>query len=244
METIRALPRLLADMLYPKECPGCGRPSDRPGHFVCAKCRAEKIELFKGLRCSVCGKAFPGKPDNSFICDTCLQSPPAFDKASSAVRFTGLPRALIHRLKYGGQLWLRGELADLLETCLRAGFPAAEIDAVLPVPLHPLRRRARTFNQAAVLAEALAPRIGRRLDTGSLARVRQTSTQTALDLAARRANMSGAFAVTRPEWIRGRTLLLVDDVMTTGTTLDACAQALKAAGAVRVWAVTVARGAI
>lgn len=241
---ILGIPRFLADMLYPNECPGCGRPCDRPGHFVCSECFSSQIHFFKGLRCNICGKAYSSGEDASFICGACSRTPPAYDKALSAVHFSGLPRDLIHRLKYGGQLWLAGELTDLLEACLRSGFPSDEIDAVLPVPLHRLRRRERTYNQAAVLAESLAKRIDRRFDSESLSRIRMTTTQTALDLPARRANLSGAFAVTRPDWVRDRTLLLVDDVMTTGSTLDACAQALKAAGAARVWAVSVARGTV
>lgn len=168
--------------------------------------------------------------------------PPAFDKARAAGRFSFELRDLVHQLKYGGATWLAADLADLLEGCVKAHFPAKEVDVVIPVPLHPLRLRERTYNQSALLAGELAKRLDRRFDDRSLARVRQTETQTHFNAKERRKNMAGAFAVVRPEWICKRTVLLVDDVMTTGSTFDACAYALKKAGVRTVWAVSLARG--
>lgn len=112
---------------------------------------------------------------------------------------------------------------------------------VLPVPLYSARQRERSYNQAALLAEELARRIDRRFDDKSLVRIRKTETQTHFNAVKRRENMSGAFAVARPEWVRQRCVLLVDDVMTTGATLHECAKALKQAGVRTVWALTVAR---
>lgn len=230
-----------ADAFYPRVCPGCGRLSDRPGRHLCWGCLSG-IELFTESLCDVCGAFVSGHVRHRFVCGACRQSPPAYDRARSAGHFTGLLRDLVHRFKYSQALWLKNDLADLLEGCLRAHFDAAAVDVVLPVPLHPVRMRERSYNQAAVLAEALAGRIGRRFDGRSLVRVRQTGTQTRLRARERKENMRGAFCVRRPEWVRGRAALLIDDVMTTGATLDACARALKKAGARRVWALTAARG--
>ena len=136
---------------------------------------------------------------------------------------------------------MKQDLCDLLQGSVQAHFTAAAIDVVLPVPLFPTRQRERTYNQAALLAEELARRIDRRFDEQSLVRIRQTETQTHFNAVKRRENMSGAFSVARPEWVRQRCVLLVDDVMTTGATLHECAKALKSAGASTVWALTIAR---
>ena len=149
---------------------------------------------------------------------------------------------MVHAFKYDSALWLCADLTDLLEGCLTAHFHADEVDVVVPVPLHPVRQRERSYNQSALLAHELARRIDRRCDARALERVRATETQTHLNAAHRRMNMLGAFRVARPDWVRQRCVLLVDDVMTTGATLDECARVLKKAGARAVWAVTAGRG--
>ena len=235
------LMRRLADAIYPRICPGCGEASDRDNRHICWACFAQ-IELFTESMCEVCGRFVTGGVRHQFVCSACRAFKPAFERARSAGHFSGFLRDRLHAFKYNGALWLKDDLVDLLEGCLRASFEIGPIDVVVPIPLHALKMRERNYNQAALLAEGLAARIGRRYDGRSVKRVVQTETQTHLHAAERRENMRGAFAVVRPEWIRSRTVLLVDDVMTTGSTLDACARALTKAGARRVWAVTVARG--
>lgn len=231
----------VADGLYPRICPGCGEASDRAARHLCWDCHA-RIELYTQSLCDRCGRFAEGHVGHTFICGACKAATPHFDRARAAGRFTGLLRETLHRFKYGQALWLKHDLADLLEGCLAAHFTPDAIDAVVPVPLHPVRQRERSYNQSALLAQTLAERLDRRCDTRSLVRDHQTETQTHLDAAHRRMNMLGAFRVTRPEWVRQRVVLLVDDVMTTGATLDACARVLKKAGARAVWAVTAARG--
>jgi ComF family protein len=136
---------------------------------------------------------------------------------------------------------MKQDLVDLLQGGLEAHFRRSSVDVVVPVPLFSTRQRERSYNQAGLLAEALALRIDRRFDGTSLVRNRETETQTHFNAVKRRQNMSGAFSVSRPEWIRQRSVLLVDDVMTTGSTLHECAKALKKAGASEVWALTIAR---
>ncbi len=178
---------------------------------------------------------------HSFVCGACRAHRPAFDRARAAADFRGTLQDQIHAFKYNHAFWMQQDLCDLLEGTVQAHFSPAAIDVVLPVPLFPTRQRERSYNQAALLAEELALRIDRRVDEQSLVRIRKTETQTHFNAAKRRENMSGAFAVVRPEWVRQRCVLLVDDVMTTGATLDECAKALKKAGARMVWALTVAR---
>ena len=143
--------------------------------------------------------------------------------------------------KFRARFELKEDLVDLLEGALDSNFDRSAVDVVVPVPLHPLRRLARGFNQSAMLAEGLALRIGRRYDAHGICRLRDTGHQSRLGAAARRRNMDGAFGSKRPWSVAGRTVLLVDDVATTGATLDACAAALVKAGAWRVWALTVSR---
>ncbi|MBQ9431905.1 MAG: ComF family protein [Kiritimatiellae bacterium] len=232
---------LAADALFPRLCPGCGNHCDRPGRYLCWSCFSG-IDLFTDSLCDCCGRLATGEVGHRFVCSACRHIKPSFDRARSAGHFTGLLQHLLHQFKYSSALWLRNDLTDLLEGCLRAHFDAEQIDAVLPVPLHRLRKRQRTYNQSDLLSAELAKRLNRRNDPQSLSRIRTTGTQTRLNAIQRRENMKGAFKVTNPPMVAGRTLLLVDDVMTTGATLDACAAALKKAGAARVWCITVARG--
>jgi ComF family protein len=137
---------------------------------------------------------------------------------------------------------LSRDLADFLEACWRTHFNGADLDAVTFVPLFPRKQRERTYNQSHLLAAELAPRLRCPLLTRCLRRVRYTATQTHLSMDERAANVRGAFAVSDPDWVAGRNLLLVDDVMTTGATVSECARVLKEAGAGRVYVITVARG--
>ena len=178
---------------------------------------------------------------HSFVCSVCQIEPPYFDKARAAADFTGTLREQILMFKYQTALWMKQDLCDVLEGALKAYFQPALIDVVMPVPLHHVRKRERTYNQSALLAETLAQRIDRRCDTHSLIRVRQTDTQTKLSATNRRENVANAFQVRHPERVAQRHILLVDDVMTTGATLNECARVLKQAGARTVWAITIAR---
>jgi competence protein ComFC len=154
----------------------------------------------------------------------------------------GVVRDLIHRFKYGGETWLAGLLVDFLRQGLRdARLRDESFDAVVPVPLHPLRRREREFNQAEILSRELARGQGWEF-CDALARIRYTVTQTHFDRRRRMRNLRDAFHVRRNTTVRGKRLLLVDDVLTTGSTLDECARVLLAAGAKTVHALTVARG--
>lgn len=154
----------------------------------------------------------------------------------------GVVRELVHRFKYGGEIWLAGLLGDFLRMGLRdARLKGRTFEAVVPVPLHPLRKREREFNQAEVLARELARGQGWEL-CDALERTRYTVTQTHFDRRHRMRNLRDAFRIRRGVTVRGKNLLLVDDVLTTGSTLDECARVLLAEGTRAVFALTVARG--
>jgi ComF family protein len=236
------LERLL-DLIYPRLCPLCNAVSDRPGRLICWRCFARlPLHTVDEAFCRHCGLVPEGRADGQFLCDVCRRSRPAFDLARTAAPFRGGIRALLHAFKYNSATWLRADLVDFIEGALRTYYDPSQIDLVLPVPLHTGRLRRRGYNQSALLAGALARRLGLATAPAVLQRSRATPTQTRLSAPARRRNVAGAFQVVHPEWVRGRTLLLIDDVMTTGATLHEAARSLKRAGAWRVWALTVARG--
>jgi ComF family protein len=205
-----------------------------------------------GNVCSICGErilspyAVSGV-DGEPRCGLCRRIQPPFAKAVAYGSYEGGLRELIHLLKYGGipsaASVLGRMLADAIED-LESDFPQGTV-AVVAVPLHRAKRGQRGFNQAELIARAalkLQPSQGRlRLLERVLERKRDTRSQTGLTSHQRRENMRGAFIVARPEEVKGRPVLVVDDVYTTGTTVSECARVLRRAGASKVWVATVAR---
>lgn len=230
----------MQDMFFPRICPGCGEASDRDGRHLCWNCLRNFSFLTEPV-CRRCGEKPEGAVDRAFTCGRCRLDPPAFDQARSAVRFSGLARGLLHGFKYRHQVWLAPDLTDLLEACLHDHAAARRFDAVTSVPLHPSRRRQRTYNQSAMLGKALARRLNLPWRPVVM-RHRPTLSQTRLSASARRANVRRAFSVIAPEWVAGRRWLLVDDVATTGATLNEISRILRSHGAGAILAVTVARG--
>ena len=235
-----------ADILWPRTCAieGCPRVSDRPGRHVCSTCFASLPFHEAGGACSVCGALVMAEARHSFVCEACRLDPPAFEFARSAVFYREPVDRLIQDFKYRKASWLCDDLVDLLEGAVRAKLSFHDIDVVMPVPLHPRRLQERGYNQSALLARALARRINRRTDEKSLVRTRDTEHQARLSGEERRKNLKDAFEVSSPGLVRGRIVLLVDDIMTSGTTLSECARPLLAAGATSVWCATVARAVL
>ena len=183
-------------------------------------------------------------------CSACRNDEPAFDGARSFGLYAGKLRQAVLRLKFAGQEKLGEHLGELLAPAWDSLAPAREFGSplIVPVPLHPSRRRERGFNQSELLAEGVVRALGRRcggvapqIAKACLRRKRATPPQTGLSVAARRENPRGAFAVVEAGAVQGRAIVLVDDVMTTGATLSACARALKRAGAAHVMGLTLAR---
>lgn len=180
--------------------------------------------------------------EDRYVCSWCVRRRPAFDAARSAARYRGSLVAILQGFKYNGATWAARDLTGLLAACAGTHFDGVRFDAVVPVPLHPSKKRARTFNQSRILAAGLARELSVPFFGGALRRVRATPTQTDLSAFARRENVRKAFAVPHPDWVLFRRLLLVDDTMTTGATVDECSRRLKEAGAASVHVITVARG--
>lgn len=231
-------------LVYPQPCAACGlrevgRRADWP---ACAACWAA-THLFKGdeTLCWKCGAPAGGEvPDEikpTVRCRRCEAE--AFTAARACGLYEGALRAAVLNLKR--EPYVPPRLARMLcEAARRTPLDTATL--VVPVPLHPSRERERGFNQAALLSSSLSKRAALRLDSFSLARVAHSERHRAgMDARARRESVEGAFAVTRPRLVRGETVLLVDDVFTTGATASACARALLDAGARAVFVLTAAR---
>jgi ComF family protein len=240
----RAAQRRLADFLdlaYPRACAGCDRPMGAEKGMLCWDCRSS-LRLISNPCCVKCGNPIEGRADHSYVCYHCTELEPEFDFARSAVRFEGVAAQVIHRFKYRRASWLRDELVDWLMSCVNVWYSSFRPDLICPVPLYHARARARGYNQSALLASALARRIGCPYRGDVLVRTRPTETQTHLTARERLSNVSQAFKGTSAQIVNGRSVLLVDDVMTTGATVSACARALKRVGCDVVCVVTLARG--
>ncbi len=232
--------RAALDVVYPRSCAACGAETEEEG-FLCWNC-ISRIQYVSLPFCSICGDPVAGRVDRAYICYTCTDSTPHFAIARSAARYRDTVQELLRAFKYRGALWLRPDLTHILESCARNEVDWESVDVVTAVPLFWRRRLARGYNQAALLAGDLARRLGRPFEGRILRRVRSTDTQTHLTARERATNVEGAFQVRRPARIEQRRVLLVDDVMTTGATVNECARVLMKAGAGRVDVVTVARG--
>lgn len=231
--------RALLDLLYPPHCLICGEPADS-GEVLCPGCR-EKAPLIKAPFCQVCSTPFAGNIEGPFTCSRCNAAPFAFHCAVSRRRSDGSVRELIHQFKYQGKLPLKKQLADwLAETLGDARLQTPPCDRLVPVPLHAARRRERGFNQSLILARELSRRSGIPV-CDCLRRTRYTGTQTVFDREERMENLRGAFKMRHHQAVTQLHLLIIDDVLTTGSTVNECARVLMAAGAASVRVATVAR---
>ena len=234
-------PAALAELLYPRQCIECGSAPGEDYRYLCWDCAA-RLNLLQAPMCSRCGEPVEGRVDGAFVCHLCVSADRRFTRARSVARFDGAVRTLIHAYKYDRHTWLARDLVRLLEAGWQTHYEDVEIDGVTWVPLHPTRRRARGFNQAQLLAQGLSARLRLPLLRGAVRRDRATATQTHLTAAQRAENVRGAFSCPRPHRVQGRRILLVDDVMTTGATVDEVARSLFRAAAAAVHVLTVARG--
>jgi ComF family protein len=230
-EAARAVLRTALDLALPPLCPACREPID--GRGLCPACWS-KLSFITRPYCERLGIPFVYDPGQGILSMEAIADPPAYHRARAAVRFDDISRALVHGLKYGDRL----ELAPMMGRWIsRAGRELlAEADALVPVPLHWRRLWARRFNQSAMLAAAISAESGVPIAGGALKRVKPTVQQVGLSRSERAQNVQGAFRVP-PEGkpaVIGRRLVVVDDVLTSGATVEGCARALLRAGAANV----------
>lgn len=231
--------RSVLDALTPPLCPVSGAPMGAAGLLSASAWAA--LHFIEEPFCSLCGVPFSAEYGAEVLCPSCIAAPPAFDAARAAVVYNDASHKLIVGFKHSD----RTELAPLFAQWLaRAGEGLLSRSAILvPVPLHFRRLFSRRYNQSAVLTNALAKRTGARAGLEVLRRVRATPPQKNLSADARRRNVAGAFTINQKPGahIDGAHIVLIDDVLTTGATLSACARVLKKAGAARVDALVLAR---
>ncbi len=230
---LRGLPRGVVSLVYPPTCAGCGSATADPGAF-CPSCWSS-LRLIEEPVCQRYGTPFAlDLGVGALVSPRAIAEPPVFGRARAVALYDAVARRIVHRLKYEDRLDLAGVMARMMAASGRTLI--AEAECLVPVPLHRGRLWRRRFNQSALLARAIAASAGRPCVATALVRVRATRSQVGLSRAARAENLSGAFRVTAAEQhrIRGRRVLLVDDVMTTGATGNAAARALLRGGATSV----------
>jgi competence protein ComFC len=231
--------RAIASLLYPPACAICSA-SVAAGEYLCAECDAKITHIVPPF-CAKCSEPFAGAISSAFTCANCAHRALHFDAAVAAYRSRGIVRRVILDFKYGRQIHLRHPVARWLLAALDDDrLRGRHFNIIIPVPLHPARERQRGFNQAGLLAELLSAHVSIQARP-ALERIRYTTTQTAFDRAERMENLHGAFRLRKNADVRDLHVLLIDDVLTTGSTLSECARVLKEAGARSVHAATAAR---
>jgi len=244
--SLRTLLDSFAALVFPSDCRICGNPLLRLARLpVCDECLGSLLPA-DVIACSVCGEIIaPAAVEFSSLCGLCQRAHPRFDFAVSFSGYDGKLRRLLHLFKYEQLRPAANVLGRKLAGAI-ARRAIADLQPLLlvPVPLHRSKRRQRGFNQSELLARMALRHLERSkfaLHAGNLRRVRATVSQTGLTRHQRRENVRGAFVVSAPERVRDRSVIVVDDVYTTGTTLNECARVLRAAGAKHVVVATVAR---
>jgi ComF family protein len=237
-KSLRAGLAFAVGIALPQLCAACREPVE--GEGLCAACWS-KLSFIAPPYCPRLGIPFPSDPGPGVLSMEAIADPPVYARARAAVRFDEISRTLVHALKYGDRLDLAPTMGRWMANAGRELW--AQADALVPVPLHWRRQWGRRFNQSALLAEVISKHSGVRMAHATLKRVKATAQQVGLARSERAANVQGAFKVPAQGHaaVKGRRLVLVDDVLTTGATLEACTRALVRAGAVQVDVLVFAR---
>jgi ComF family protein len=234
--------RRILDFVLPTSCSFCNDPvGDSAIPYFCAACWADFTRIL-GPVCPSCGRPFDSPEALSYspdhVCLACRRDPPLFDQALSVGYFEGSLREAVHQLKYRPCRSLGRHLGEWMAGHVRL---VSEIDIIMPVPLHTTRLRQRGFNQALLLAKSMSETHRIPFSCDNLYRKRDTRPQVELTGAERIQNVAGAFSLRQPGDIADRRIVLIDDVYTTGATMNECAAVLKQAGAAQIYAFTLAR---
>lgn len=238
LATLRNYGTAVADALLPPLCATCKEDVISQG-ALCARCWGN-LNFVGPAHCQCCGVPFEVIDGaDGLQCDMCMREPPAFARARAPLVYDDASRTMIMRLKHGDELHIVPSFVPFLRQA--GAVLLARADALVPVPLHRWRLFKRRYNQSALMANALAASMNIAVLPEALVRTRPTPTQGARDRKERFKNVKGAFAVKNTEAVEGKTLVLIDDVLTTGATASECAKVLLAAGAARVDVLTLAR---
>jgi ComF family protein len=235
----------LVDWLYPPRCRACGgRIQGRDAEYFCSGCRGH-IQLVSHPLCKVCGRPFPDASGDDHTCGACLERKPYFVSARAWACYPREEqhplRQVVQKFKYGRKVSLGKPLGRLLARGCDAFLSEIQVDLVVPVPLHPKRLRWRGFNQSVLLARQIGRAYKVSIDPFVLMRSRETAAQTQLAEDERLKNVRGAFALNPQRSVKQKSILLVDDVYTSGATVNECSRTLKRGGAKQVFVLTLAR---
>ena len=221
---------LALDFLFPPVCPGCGRS----GYPICPHCRVAIVPIFDS-DCRICNRHL----NVADICGQCNAASHSLERVYAAAVYSGPLRDVITRFKYGNLRFLANDLSELLARRIRN--EALDGFQVVPVPLYRNRQKSRGYNQSELLGVRVSDKLGLQYEPNTLKRVRDTESQVGRNIRDRAANVRNAFGAGSGDF-HGKDVLLVDDISTTGATLEACAKACRGAGASSVRAAVVARG--
>lgn len=231
------------DVIFPRSCVSCGGLPEAEGfRHLCPRCVA-RLDYVKEPCCSVCGHPFYGEVTGERLCEHCEGLGPAYNRGRTAVLCKGPARALVHELKYRRGLFVLHDIEAVFARC-RGLLDTLENATLVPVPLHPRKLRERGYNQSELIAGALARATGGKVRVEQLLeRCVDTPSQTAFDRRTRQTNLKNAFALRLDQPIKsGHHYVLVDDVFTTGSTLNSCARVLRRAGCLNLDVVTFGHG--
>jgi ComF family protein len=240
----------LVDWLFPPRCRACGAwlAGRRDSDYFCASCGPD-IRLVSHPLCSLCGQPFIGAAGDDHPCAACILRPPYFDRARAWARYPREEldehplRQVVQKFKYGRKVSLGKPLGRLMARGCQEFLQNCPADLIVPVPLHPRRLRWRGFNQAVLLARQVSRVCRTPMDPFVLVRRRETPPQTQLTEQERRKNVRGAFALNPARPIEAKRVLLIDDVYTSGATVNECSRELRRGGAAKIYVLTLARAA-
>lgn len=234
----------LNQLLFPSKCLKCGRYTDTdPGSslllsdYFCTECAKAGISMIHSPKCTLCGLPLPESSD-ARVCEACLKNPLRLRKVRGAAEYKGLVKDAVHLFKYQSRLSLAKVFEKMIQDVYNQHFASSDHDLLLPVPLHKKRLRKRGFNQAYILVRNLEKK---RICIHALVRKKKTASQTGFDMVQRKQNLKNAFEVKDKKAVENKSILLVDDVLTTGATCNEAAKELLKHGASRVDAMVLAR---
>jgi len=231
----------ISEVIFPPQCLGCKDILHSfNGQIFCSSCE-EQTHLITGSICHICGTTFPDSPAESHLCADCLEKKPYFSCARAVFSYENIILNAIHQFKYKRNISIGETLASFMADFQFSNIDFADYSIMIPVPLHTTRLRERGFNQSLVLARILGKKKQIPINFSLLKRQKFTLTQTGSNKQERKQNIKGAFEVTDKRKIAGKNILLIDDVFTTGATVNECAKTLIKAGAQKVSVLTLAR---
>ena len=223
---------VLREVLYPGNiyCIGCGMPIKKDDGFsLCGECR-RKILSERPERCGRCGH-FVRKKRGHF-CEHCASSPPEYDRGAAAVVYGKEAQKIIYSLKYGGKGYLAENIAFIMEDTVKS---LGDYDIIVPVPMHKSKKTSRGFCHTTLISVKLGEITGKPVSRGNLIRIKKTGAMSGLTPAERKRNIRGAFEISDENEFAGKSVLVADDLLTTGSTADECARMLRRAGAEKIY---------